>query len=118
MAPDWHIRLARSSKNEEDRSILTTSNILLRWSGLAALVGGVLHALGGLFNLIHLGEDLAESIGSSLFFVQQTVYLLSAPLMLLGLVGLYTVQWETTGRFGMVGFLPAFLGTMLFAGLM
>lgn len=36
--------------------------------------------------------------------------------MLLGLVGLYAIQSETTDRFGLVGFLLAFLGTVLFAG--
>jgi hypothetical protein len=62
-----------------------------------------------------LGEPFTRSIGSSLF-VQQTVYLLSAALMVLGLVGLYAFQREESGSFGIVGFLLAFLGTMLFAG--
>jgi hypothetical protein len=96
--------------------MLRASNLPLRWSGLAALMGGMLHALGDLLNLTHLGVPFAESIGSSLFFVQQTVYLLSAALLLLALVGLYAIQSETTGRLGMVGFLLAFLGTVLFAG--
>jgi len=67
-------------------------------------------------NLTHLGEPFAESIGSSLFFVQQTVFLLSAALLLVGLVELYAFQSETAGRLGMVGFSLAFLGTVLFAG--
>lgn len=96
--------------------MLRASNLRLRWSWLAALVGGMLHALGDVLNLTHLGAPFAESIGSSLFFVQQAVYLLSAALLLLGLVGLYAIQSETTGRLGMVGFLLAFLGTVLFAG--
>ena len=96
--------------------MLRTSNLPLRWSWLAALLGGMLHALGDLLNLTHLGAPFAESIGSSLFSVQQTVYLLSAALLLLGLIGLYAIQSETTGRLGMWGFLLAFLGTVLFAG--
>ena len=96
--------------------MLRASNLRLRWSWLAALVGGMLHALGDLLNLTHLGAPFAESIGSNHFFVQQTVYLLSAALLLLGLVGLYAIQSETTGRLGMVSFLLAFLGTVLFAG--
>ena len=95
---------------------MRASNLPLRWSWLAALVGGMLHALGDLLNLTHLGATFAESIGSSLFFAQQTVYLLSAALLLLGLVGLYAIQSDTTGRLGMWGFLLAFLGTVLFAG--
>jgi hypothetical protein len=83
---------------------------------IAALVGGMLHAFGDVLNITHLGVPFAESIGSSIFFVQQMVYLLSAALLLLGLVGLYAIQSERTGRLGMVGFLLAFLGTVLFAG--
>ena len=37
-------------------------------------------------------------------------------LLLLGLVGLYAHQSEGAGRLGLVGFLLAFLGTMLLAG--
>ena len=37
-------------------------------------------------------------------------------LLLLGLVGLYACQSERAGRLGLVGFLMAFLGTMLLAG--
>ena len=76
----------------------------------------MLHALGDVLNLTHLRAPFAESIGSSLFFVQQAVYLLSAALLLLGLPGLYAIQSETTGPLGMVSFLLAFLGTVLFAG--
>ena len=47
--------------------MLRTSNLPLRWSWLAALLGGMLHALGDLLNLTHLGEPIAESIGLTLF---------------------------------------------------
>lgn len=52
--------------------MLRAWNLLLRWTWLAALVGGMLHALGDVLNLTHLGAPFAESIGSSLFFVQLT----------------------------------------------
>lgn len=80
MDPAWHTLLAGRGQNEENPSMLRASNLRLRWSWLAALVGGMLHALGDLLNLTHLGVPFAESIGSSVFFVQQTVYVLSAAL--------------------------------------
>jgi hypothetical protein len=67
--PAWHTPLAGRGQNEENPSMLRASNLHLGWSGLAALVGGMLHALGDVLNLTHLGAPFAESIGSSLFFV-------------------------------------------------
>lgn len=94
---------------------MRASSILLRWSGLAALTGGVLHALGDVYDWTHLYKPLTEQIGSIPFFVQYTVYLLSLALMALGLVGLHAIQSERTGFFGLVGFFLAFLGTVLYA---
>lgn len=91
------------------------SSSLIQRSGLAALVGGVLHALGDVYDWTHLIKPLPEQIGSTPFFVQYTVYLLSLALMLLGLVGLYAFQSERTGPFGLMSFFLAFLGTVLYA---
>jgi hypothetical protein len=46
------------------------------------------------------------------------LYLLGAVLLLLGLVGLYASQSEAAGVLGLVGFLVAFLGTALLAGVL
>jgi hypothetical protein len=89
---------------------------LIRWSGLAAMMGGALFVVGDLLGLT-LGGDFAESADTATFFAQQILFLLGAVLVLGGLVGLYVRQAEAAGTLGLVGFLVAFLGTALIAGL-
>ncbi len=88
---------------------------LVRWSGLAALAGGVLLVVGDLLGLT-LGGDFAETAATGTFVVQQLMFLFATVLVLLGLFGLYTSQSEAAGVLGVVGFLLAFLGTALLAG--
>ncbi len=54
---------------------------------------------------------------SGTFVVQQLLFLLATVLVLFGLFGLYASQSEAAGVMGLVGFLLAFLGTALLAGL-
>jgi hypothetical protein len=81
---------------------------LVRWSGLASLLAGVLYALGALLHPV--GEDLA-SITSPSWVPSHLVYWVSAILMLFSLVGLYARQADKTGWLGLVGFLLALMGT-------
>ena len=80
------------------------------------MVGGVLFVVGDLLGLT-LGDDFAEVAASGTFVVQQLLFLLATVLVLFGLFGLYTSQSEAAGVMGLVGFLLAFLGTALLAGL-
>ena len=88
---------------------------LMRWCGLAALVGGVLFVLADFLGLT-LGSDFAQAAATGSFLVQQLLFLLGAVLVLFGLFGLYLSQSEAAGALGVAGFLLAFLGTALVAG--
>jgi hypothetical protein len=88
--------------------MLTTN--LIRWSGLASLFAGVLYALAAFLHPV--GEDLA-AYASPKWVPAHQVYWVSAMLMLFGLVGLYARQVEKTGWLGLVGFVLAFIGTVL-----
>jgi hypothetical protein len=92
-----------------------SSSDLIRWGGLAAVVSGVLSVIGDLLRLFVDVENsqTATTVPYALVFL---LYLLGAVLLLLGLVGLYTSQSEAAGLLGLVGFLGAFLGTVLLAG--
>ena len=92
-----------------------SSSILIRLAGLAALISGVLAAIGDVLGLVVDLENVqsATTAGYAVVFM---LYLLSTALLLLGLVGLYTSQSEAVGILGLVGFLVAFLGTVLLAG--
>ena len=93
---------------------MSTSS-LIRLAGLAALISGVLAAIGDVLGLVVDLENVqsATTAGYAVVFM---LYLLSTALLLLGLVGLYTSQSEAVGILGLVGFLVAFLGTVLLAG--
>jgi hypothetical protein len=94
-----------------------SSSNLIRWSGLAALVGGVLFVVAELLGLPTLNvETFSETATTASYAIQHLVYLLGVALVLLGLPGLYVRQSEATGALGLIGFLVAFLGTVLVAG--
>lgn len=95
-----------------------SSSDLFRWSGLAAMVGGVLFVVGELLNLPTLNvENFSETATTVSFAIQQLAFLLGAVFVLLGLCGLYVRQSEAAGALGLIGFLVAFLGTVLLGGL-
>lgn len=91
------------------------SSSLVRWGGLAALVSGVVSVIGDLLRLF-VDVESARSATTIAYTSVFSMYLLGAALLLLGLVGLYVSQSEETGVLGLVGFLAAFLGTVLLAG--
>lgn len=92
-----------------------SSSDLIRWGGLAALVSGVASVIGDLLRLF-VDVESAESATTVTYTFVFLMYLLGAALLLLGLVGLYVSQSEEVGVLGFVGFLAAFLGTVLLAG--
>jgi hypothetical protein len=109
--------LAMSSSKEvlgKGGSSMSSSN-LIRLAGLAALSSGVLAVVVALLRLVVDIEDPALATTTSHIIVF-LLYLCSTMLLLLGLVGLYTSQSETTGILGLAGFLVAFVGTVLTAG--
>ena len=89
------------------------SSELIRWSGLAAILAAVLLSVGALLNIATETENLSESATTAPYAFTWLLYLLGGVLLLLGLVGLYARQSEAAGILGLVGFLVAFLGTLL-----
>ena len=96
-----------------------SSSNLIRWSGLAAILAGVLLVVADLLNLaIGFGDEpFSEVATTGIHAVQYVVNLLAAVLLLIGLVGLYARQSEAASPLGLVGFLVAILGTALITGL-
>jgi hypothetical protein len=90
---------------------------LMRWAGLAAVASAVLSAMGDLLRLF-VDVESSETATTTPYFLVFLLYLLGAVLLLLGLVGLYASQSEAAGVLGLVGFLVAFLGTALLAGVL
>jgi hypothetical protein len=74
--------------------------------------------LGVIGDLLALVVDLDSPLSATTasYAVVLLVYLISAALLLLGLVGLYISQSQAAGILGLVGFLLAFLGIVLLAG--
>jgi len=92
-----------------------SSSNLLRLSGLAAVLAGVLLTIGDLLSLTE-PENLSEAATTASFAFTYLLYLLGTVLVLVGLVGLYVRQSEAAGILGLVSFLVAFLGTALLLG--
>ena len=92
-----------------------SSSSLFRLAGLAALSSGVLSVIGDLLSLLVDLENPVSATTSS-YTIVYFLYLLSTALVLLGLVGLYTSQSQAVGILGLVGFLVAFLGTVMLVG--
>lgn len=95
-----------------------SSSSLVRWSGLVAMVAGVLLLIAELLELLPVFDDIpfSELALTRIFTFQLTLYLVGLILLAVGLVGLYAHQSETVGLLGLVGFLVAFAGTVLFTG--
>jgi hypothetical protein len=91
---------------------------LVRWSGLAAMVAGMMLFVAELLELLPAFDDLpfSQLALTGIFTLQLTLYLLGLILLAVGLVGLYAQESETAGPLGLVGFLLAFIGTVFFTG--
>lgn len=92
------------------------SSNLIRWSGLAALLGGALLLVADLLNLTPTSASFSETVTTTSYAVESGLRLLGGMLVLLGLVGFYARQSEASGTPGFVGFLAAFAGTSLLLG--
>ena len=67
-----------------------SSSDLIRWGGLAALVGGVLFVVAEVLGLPTLNVDsFSETATTASFAIQQLLFLLGVVFVLLGLLGLY-----------------------------
>ena len=90
---------------------------LIRWGGLAAVLAAVLLLVSDVLELLVFGFENVSTIATTGVYVFVTAsFLLAALLLSFGLVGLYASQAESAGYLGILGFLMAFVGTVMFAG--
>ena len=83
---------------------------LIRWGGLAAILGAVLFVLSDLLGSLILDyENFSQTASSATYIFFSLLFLLGAVLLLGGLVGLYAHQSESAGPLGFAGFVVAFL---------
>jgi hypothetical protein len=92
------------------------SSDLIRWSGLAAILGVALLLISDFLSLTVLSGDPAEIVTTGAYLADGGTRVLAGILLLLGLVGLYARQSEASGTLGLVAFLAAFAGTALILG--
>ncbi len=94
-----------------------SSSNLIRWSGLATVVGAVLLIVLDLAEFIIIGgqPESAVAANSALVIVRVT-YLMAITLMSLGLLGLYAIQTEQAGTLGLIAFLVTVIGIVMTAG--
>ncbi len=95
---------------------------LIRWGGPAAIAGGALFVIAELLDLYNFSGAAAEGEFSEVaatasWTAEALLFLLGEVLLLFGLFGLYARQSEAAGALGLAGFLVAFLGTALSAGI-
>ena len=94
-----------------------SSSNLIRLSGLAAVVAGVLLAIVDVVGFLVLDfENFSEVAATGTYAFISGLFMIATLLLLLGLVGLYARQSEVTGFLGLLGFLVAFIGTALVLG--
>ena len=85
---------------------------LIRWSGLAGLVGGLLFAIPIVF---HPLEQDATGFLTPLYVPVHVLLIVSIILNLFPLMGLYARQADKAGALGLIGFILAFIiGGVLF----
>ena len=82
---------------------------LIRWSGLATILAGL---LVGLFPLLHPNHD-PDSFRSPIWIIAHLLPHVAAVLTLFGLIGVFVRQFSPAGWLGLIGFLTAFVGTAL-----
>lgn len=92
------------------------SSNLIRWSGLAAVLAGVLLVIADLMGLTFNYRNPSDALTTGFYALQSVLTLLVSVLLLFALVGLYARQSEAAGVLGLVSFLGAFFGTALALG--
>jgi hypothetical protein len=93
-----------------------SSSQLIRWSGLAAIAAGVSLVIAELLSLLFFGYDFSNTAITDTYTFYSVWIMIAGLLLPLGLVGLYARQLEASGLLGLVGFVVAFIGTVLVAG--
>jgi len=87
---------------------MKTSN-LIRWSGPALMIGGILGIVG---LVIHPLSETASDVASSRWVPAHLLGFVSTIPLIFGLIGLYARQAEETGRLGLLGFALTLIGAI------
>jgi hypothetical protein len=85
---------------------------LIRWGALGDVLAGVAWVVSGLISLVVPGQG-TEEIGSSTYYLLETILCIAAVGMLGGLAGLHASQAASYGQLGAVSFYAAFIGSAL-----
>jgi hypothetical protein len=93
-----------------------SSSELIRWCGLPAIAAGVSLVIAELLSLMFFGYDFSNTATTRTYAFYSVWIMIAGLLLPLGLVGLYARQLEAAGPLGLVGFVVAFIGTVLVAG--
>lgn len=94
-----------------------STNSLVRWGGLAALIGGLIGIGGDIAHAIVFGsQSLSEAAVTPAWGAILGIMDLATVLILLGLIALYLYQYLATGIFGFIAFALALFGTMMTFG--
>lgn len=86
---------------------------LIRWSGLALMLGGIALAV---HYLTHPPGETAQYAFYPLWVPSHWLGGIALMLIPLGLMGLYARQWEKAGLLGLIGFVLTYVGCTLSAG--
>src|SRR5215212_7397362 len=78
-----------------------TASKLIRWAGLAAMVGGIFYVVVGLFH----PPNILSSVTTTQWAIVHSLATATCFLFLLGITGLYARQVEEAGWLGLAGFL-------------
>jgi hypothetical protein len=104
----------RPARDQAKEDTMTNLSRLVRWSGLASMVGGPLFAVGVAIHPLRHGQ----AVNASPYSAIHVLIAVALMLVLFGLVGLYTRQSEPLGKLGLYGFTLAFIGNVWTYGLL
>lgn len=85
---------------------------LIRWGGLAAILGGVMQVSADVLLMSTIGESSPYTVTVP-GLIASVLFLIGKLLLVVALIGLYLYQAEAAGKFGLVAFLAALGGTVL-----
>ena len=85
------------------------SSNLIRWSGPALMIGGILGVVG---LVIHPLSETASDVTSSRWVPAHLLGFVSTIPLMFGLIGLYARQAEETSRLGLLGFALTLIGAV------
>lgn len=92
---------------------------LIRWSGLAAIISGVLFVITDVLNFaLFPGEETAQMMSTGSWFFVQMLALLGLMFIAVSLPGLYARQAEETGTLGLASYVITFSGLLMTFGLL